>query len=220
MKKDDNTAEALLELTATVARLRAPDGCPWDRVQTHESLKAACIEEAAEVVSGINILRNTGKAESLCEELGDLLLQVVMHAQIAEEEGLFTLEDVIRGINGKMIRRHPHIFGKDSNRQESGEEMTGNPTFDSRQSGEQGSGNQDCNRQESGLQDSGSQIAGQTDGRTPVEKIHADWKEIKAREKQGREWEESYLFEAFTEAEALIDVARNRKLRTKSERES
>lgn len=102
--------QALEELQNTVARLRAPDGCPWDRIQTHESLKAACIEEAAEVICGINILARTGKTHSLLEELGDLLLQVMMHAQIAEEEGLFTLEDVIRGINTKMIRRHPHVF--------------------------------------------------------------------------------------------------------------
>lgn len=103
-------AQALEELQNTVEKLRAPDGCPWDRVQTHESLKAACMEEAAEVICGINILSRTGEKQSLCEELGDLLLQVMMHAQIAEEEGLFTLEDVIRGINEKMIRRHPHIF--------------------------------------------------------------------------------------------------------------
>ena len=69
------------------------------------------MEEAAEVVGGINILEQTGNAENLKEELGDLLLQVVMHAQIAKEEELFTLEDVIRGISEKMIRRHPHVFG-------------------------------------------------------------------------------------------------------------
>ena len=70
------------------------------------------MEEAAEVVSGINILKETGNADNLKEELGDLLLQVVMHAQIAEEEGLFTMEDVIGGITEKMIRRHPHVFGE------------------------------------------------------------------------------------------------------------
>ena len=100
------------ELVAVIARLRAKDGCPWDREQTHMSLKAPCIEEAAEVICGINILDKTGNAENLKEELGDLLLQVVMHAQIAEEEGLFTIEDVVRGITEKMIRRHPHVFGE------------------------------------------------------------------------------------------------------------
>ena len=98
---------------AVIARLRAPGGCPWDREQTHASLKPACIEEAAEVISGINILEKTGSAENLKEELGDLLLQIVMHAQIAEEEGLFTMDDVIRGVTEKMIRRHPHVFGEE-----------------------------------------------------------------------------------------------------------
>ena len=102
------------ELQNIMARLRAPDGCPWDREQTHFSLKAACIEEAAEVICGINILEDTGDADNLIEELGDLLLQVVMHAQIAEEEGLFTMDDVIQGISEKMIRRHPHVFGEET----------------------------------------------------------------------------------------------------------
>ncbi len=102
--------ERLLEV---VEKLRAPDGCPWDREQTHGSLKAACVEEAAEVVCGINILEKTGSAENLKEELGDLLLQVVMHAQIAKEEGLFDLEDVAKTISDKMIRRHPHVFGEE-----------------------------------------------------------------------------------------------------------
>ena len=94
-----------------IARLRGEGGCPWDREQTHESLKAPCIEEAAEVICGINILDETGNAANLKEELGDLLLQVVMHAQIAEEEGIFTMDDVIAGISEKIIRRHPHVFG-------------------------------------------------------------------------------------------------------------
>ncbi|MBQ8075665.1 MAG: MazG family protein [Oscillospiraceae bacterium] len=99
------------QLKSVIARLRAKDGCPWDREQTHMSLKAACIEEAAEVVCGINVLKETGNPENLKEELGDLLLQIVMHAQIAEEEGFFTLDDVAEGITEKMIRRHPHVFG-------------------------------------------------------------------------------------------------------------
>ena len=99
------------EFQKIIARLRAPGGCPWDRDQTHSSLKAACIEEAAEVICGIRILDETGHPDNLKEELGDLLLQVVMHAQIAQEEGLFTMDDVIQGISEKMIRRHPHVFG-------------------------------------------------------------------------------------------------------------
>lgn len=93
-----------------IDRLRAEDGCPWDREQTHMSLKQTCIEEASEVVCGINILDKTGDADNLKEELGDLLMQVVLHAQIAKEEGLFTIDDVCKGISEKMIRRHPHVF--------------------------------------------------------------------------------------------------------------
>ena len=97
-------------LQGIVKKLRAPDGCPWDSVQTHTSLKAPCVEEAAEVVCGINILEATGNPDNLREELGDLLFQVVMHAAIAEEEGLFTFEDVAKTISDKMERRHPHVF--------------------------------------------------------------------------------------------------------------
>ena len=107
---------SLEELQEVVRRLRAEDGCPWDRAQTHGTLKAACMEEAAEVLCGINIYEKTGNPENLKEELGDLLFQVMLHAQIAEEEGIFTLEDVIRGIRDKMIRRHPHVFGEDRER--------------------------------------------------------------------------------------------------------
>ncbi len=102
------------ELIEVTARLRSEGGCPWDREQTHTSLKPACIEEAAEVICGINVLEQTGDPDNLKEELGDLLLQVVMHARIAEEEGLFTMEDVIAGITEKMIRRHPHVFGREN----------------------------------------------------------------------------------------------------------
>ena len=97
-------------LKEVVQTLRSEHGCPWDRKQTHVSLKPECIEEAAEVISGINILEETGDAGNLCEELGDLLLQVMFHAVIAEEEGLFTLEDVARTASDKMVRRHPHVF--------------------------------------------------------------------------------------------------------------
>ena len=100
------------EFEQIIAKLRAPGGCPWDREQTHASLKKPCIEEAAEVICGINILDQTGDPENLKEELGDLLMQVVLHARIAEEEGYFTMDDVIQGIVDKMIRRHPHVFGE------------------------------------------------------------------------------------------------------------
>ena len=103
--------ESFNKLRETVRHLRAEDGCPWDREQSHKSLKPEVIEEAAEVICGINVYEQTGNYENLKEELGDLLLQIVMHAQIAEEEGIFTLDDVISGITEKMVRRHPHVFG-------------------------------------------------------------------------------------------------------------
>ena len=99
------------EFQAIVATLRSEHGCPWDRAQTHESLKENTIEEAYEVNQAINDLTATGDASNLKEELGDLLLQVMLHSQIAEESGEFTLEDVIDGIARKMIHRHPHVFG-------------------------------------------------------------------------------------------------------------
>lgn len=94
-----------------IAKLRSENGCPWDKEQTHESLKPCMREEAAEVLAAIRILDKTGNPENLREELGDVLLQVVMHSQIAKEEGYFTLEDVIQEVSEKMIRRHPHVFG-------------------------------------------------------------------------------------------------------------
>lgn len=103
--------QAFEELCDIIAKLRGEDGCPWDRVQTHESLIPCMIEEAYEAVEGIRILAETGDGANLCEELGDVLMQVIFHSQLAEEEGKFTLEQVIRGISEKMIRRHPHVFG-------------------------------------------------------------------------------------------------------------
>lgn len=94
-----------------IAVLRSENGCPWDREQTHMSLRPCMMEEAAEVMAGIRIYEQTGDYENLREELGDLLLQVVMHAQIAKEEGLFTMEDVVNEVTEKMVRRHPHVFG-------------------------------------------------------------------------------------------------------------
>lgn len=150
--------ERLKEIVET---LRSENGCPWDRVQTHESLKPECIEEASEVICGINILGKTGDSENLKEELGDLLLQVMFHSVIAEEEGYFTFDDVCKTVSDKMERRHPHVFG--------------GVTFSS------------------------------------DEERHAAWEEIKRKEKEGREWQNDYLKEAFTESAALIEKARERK---------
>lgn len=91
--------------------LRSENGCPWDKVQTHDSLRPCMMEEAAELLASIRIYDQTGSAENMREELGDVLLQVVMHAQIATEEKLFDMTDVVDEVSRKMIRRHPHIFG-------------------------------------------------------------------------------------------------------------
>lgn len=102
------------ELLEIIKVLRSENGCPWDRVQTHESLKPCMMEEAAELLASIRIYDQTGNPENMQEELGDVLLQVVMHAQIASEEGLFTMEDVVDEVSRKMVRRHPHVFGTGS----------------------------------------------------------------------------------------------------------
>jgi tetrapyrrole methylase family protein/MazG family protein len=94
-------------MAAISARLRAPDGCPWDRKQTHASLRPFVLEEAYETVDAIE----RGTLSDLAEELGDLFLQVILHAQLAAEEGAFDLTDVYRTLGAKIVRRHPHVFG-------------------------------------------------------------------------------------------------------------
>lgn len=105
--------EAFLEI---IAHLRAPDGCPWDREQTHQTLRASLLEETYEVLSALD----DGDPQAMQEEFGDLLLQIVLHAQIASEYGEFTMSDVLHSIHAKIVRRHPHVFGdlqlKDSRR--------------------------------------------------------------------------------------------------------
>lgn len=101
------SAAQLLEI---MEALRSPDGCPWDREQTHKSIRNDAIEEIYEVADAID----QGDKEALCEELGDVLLQVVFHAQIARENGDFAFEDVVDGICKKLILRHPHVFGEES----------------------------------------------------------------------------------------------------------
>src|SRR6266511_1998676 len=98
---------ALLDLVATEARLRGPDGCPWDREQTHASLARHLVEESYELLDAIE----EGDPDHLREELGDLLLQVVFHAQMAEDAGDFDVDGVARAITEKLVRRHPHVFG-------------------------------------------------------------------------------------------------------------
>jgi len=101
-------SERFDKLVQLMAKLRAPDGCPWDRKQSHESLKPYLLEETYEVLDTID-RKDTGK---LSEELGDLLLQILFHAQIGTEAGTFTIEEVMLQLAEKLVRRHPHVFGK------------------------------------------------------------------------------------------------------------
>lgn len=104
---DKELEKAFSGLMDTLRKLRGPNGCPWDKAQTHQSLIKCLKEESQEV---INAIENKDK-ENLKEELGDLLLQPIFHALIAEEENLFTLTEVIDNLNKKLIKRHPHVFG-------------------------------------------------------------------------------------------------------------
>ena len=95
------------ELLEIITVLRSPDGCEWDRAQTHSSLKKCLENECAEVLQAID----NGDSANLCEELGDVLLQVLLHSEIAAENGMFDFSDVVQGLAEKLIRRHPHVFG-------------------------------------------------------------------------------------------------------------
>ena len=98
------------KLREIIDKLRSPEGCPWDREQTHESLRTYLIEEAYELIDAIN----EGDIDHIIEELGDVLLQVMLHSRIGEDEGYFSIDDVIQSIAEKMVRRHPHVFGDES----------------------------------------------------------------------------------------------------------
>lgn len=107
--KDEQRAEAFLELVDIIKKLRAPNGCPWDKEQTHESILDALIEEVYEFVDSVT----EGDSYNISEELGDLLLHIVFHSSIAEEEKTFDILDVLKIVNEKLIRRHPHVFGNE-----------------------------------------------------------------------------------------------------------
>lgn len=104
---NERVARALGELVEVVARLRAPDGCPWDRAQTHRTLVPYLLEEAYELAAAVS----DGDPSSIQEELGDVLLQVLLHAQIEAESNRFTIAEVAENLKEKLIRRHPHVFG-------------------------------------------------------------------------------------------------------------
>jgi MazG family protein len=107
-RRDRLAGDSFARLVALQARLRAPGGCPWDREQTHASLRKFLIEETYEVLDAMD----SGEAEKFSSELGDLLLQIVFHSILAEEEDRFTITEVIRSVHDKMVRRHPHVFGR------------------------------------------------------------------------------------------------------------
>jgi MazG family protein len=117
-KHSSESLQTLAQLIETVHRLRAPGGCPWDRAQTHQTLRPYLIEEAHEVLDVLDRIQSANdlKDESLRgafrEELGDLLMQVLLHSEIASEEGAFDIHDVAAALNEKLIRRHPHVFGE------------------------------------------------------------------------------------------------------------
>ena len=106
-KRNPDSLAALVDI---IARLRSPSGCPWDQEQTHVSLKPSLLEECYEVLEAIDL----GDGKKLSEELGDLLMHILLHAQIADEEGQFNIGDVVQGISTKLVHRHPHVFGDTS----------------------------------------------------------------------------------------------------------
>ena len=104
MAENVNELKTLVEI---VARLRGPDGCPWDKKQTHRSLRATFLQECYEVLAALD----SGESTELCEELGDLMLHIVLQARIAAEAGEFEIADSLRSISKKLVSRHPHVFG-------------------------------------------------------------------------------------------------------------
>jgi len=107
MRPDKRSMGEFAGLRRLIATLRSDDGCPWDRVQTHDTLRPYLLEEASEVLEAIE----SADPANLSEELGDLLFQVLIHVQLAEEAGAFTMRDVLRGLSQKLVNRHPHVFG-------------------------------------------------------------------------------------------------------------
>lgn len=110
LKMCPENEEKMEKLVGIMKKLRSPEGCPWDREQTHKSLKKCLMEECAELMDAIDVENE----HEMCEELGDILMNVVLHSVMAEERGSFTFADVVDGICEKMIRRHPHVFGDES----------------------------------------------------------------------------------------------------------
>ena len=119
MLNEQKTLETIKKFILVVEELRSEHGCPWDKAQTHESLRMQLIEEAYEAADAMLNYQSKGEIDNLREELGDILLQVVLHSVIAEEEQIFTLEEVVTEITEKMIHRHPHVFNCDNQEEKS-----------------------------------------------------------------------------------------------------
>ena len=113
MKNKENTLKALEKFIEVVEALRGENGCPWDKAQTHGSMRMELIEEAYEAAEAMFAYEEKKEVDNLREELGDLLLHVIMHGVIAEEENIFSIEDIATEITAKMIHRHPHVFSKE-----------------------------------------------------------------------------------------------------------
>lgn len=120
MPSPDIPSRTVEDLLAVVERLRDPGGCPWDREQTHASLRPNLLEESYEALEALDL----GDADALAEELGDLLVQVTFHADIARRAGEWTMEDIIGGVIDKLVRRHPHVFEEDGPKLETAEEVS------------------------------------------------------------------------------------------------
>jgi tetrapyrrole methylase family protein / MazG family protein len=197
------------KLREIIAVLRGPNGCPWDKEQTHESLKKYLIEETYEVIEAID----SGDIDHLIEELGDVLLQVMLHAQIGEDEGYFAIEDVIEVLSAKMIRRHPHVFG-DKKAEDSKEVLRNWQEIKKREKGETESSLLD------GISKSMPNLLRAYEIQKKAAKVGFDWQEITpALEKVKEELEEfenEINQESFVEAKkefgdilfAFVNVAR------------
>ena len=120
MTSSDTPSRTVEDLLAVVERLRDPGGCPWDREQTHSSLRPNLLEESYEALEALDL----GDADALAEELGELLVQVTFHADIARRAGEWTLEDVVSGVVNKLVRRHPHVFEADGPELETAEQVS------------------------------------------------------------------------------------------------
>lgn len=211
--EEDQLNHQFFRLREVIRRLRAPGGCPWDQKQTHESLRKYLIEEAYEFIDAVNRQDD----DNMIEELGDVLLQVMLHSQIGEDDGFFTIEDVIQSITDKMIRRHPHVF-EEVTVNDADEVVTNWEAIKRVEKGEKQQSILDsvptsfpALLQAEEIQKKAAKVGFDWDTVEPVlEKVHEEWQEfVEARENNNKEEMEKefgdYLF-------ALANAARHYKL--------